>query len=319
MIRSRTLGAVSGLLGRAERPERTRPASTGVSAKRDQQAAWLFLSPVLVLGVVFFLIPLGLSFYLSFTRWDVLTAPRPVGLANYVYLITIDPNFWRTLANTLLFALGTVVIGLPLALLLAFTFTRARGQVAWRSIYWLPMITNVVAIGYIWQFIFNGRIGLIDQALGLIGLDGPDWLQEPALAMIAVIGVNVWWTLGQNMLLFAAGLAAIDPTLYEAARIDGAKTRHLFWRITLPLLRPTIVFVAITNFITGMASFALILVLTDGGPLGATNVTALYMYQTAFRDLRMGRASAAAFILFAIVLALTLAQLWYINRKDDTA
>lgn len=276
-------------------------------------APYLFLAPALLFAAVFLIAPLGFSLYLTFTRWNALSAPKWVGLRNYEFLLG-DAAFYGSLANTLLFAFGTVALGVPLALLLAFGFTQVKGKAFWRSVYWLPMITNVVAVAYLWEFILNPTYGLVNWGLGLLGLPGPQWLQDPRAAIWAVIVVAVWIGLGQNMVLFSAGLEGIDDTYYEAAKIDGATTPQIFRHITVPLLRPTLLFVFVTTFIAGMGSFALILVLTEGGPRNATNVTALYMYQTAFQDLRLGRASAMAFLLFVIIFLVTLVQLRLFRR-----
>ena len=242
---------------------------------------------------------------------------RPPALSGWtttsIFLTTA--TFRQTVWNTLLFAFGTVLIGVPLALVVAFVFTQSRYKAFWRSLYFLPMITNVAAIGFLWQFILKGNGGLINRILGWFGIIGPDWLTDPSVAMWAVIMVAIWYSLGQNMLLFSAGLEGIDDAYYNAAKVDGANTLQSFWHVTVPLIRPTLLFVSITNFISAMgASFALILVLTNGGPVGSTNVTALYMYQTAFADLRMGRASAAAFILFVVIFLITLVQLRLFRR-----
>ncbi len=285
--------------------------------RRWQQKDWApyaFLAPLIFFFVVFFALPIGFALYLTFTRWNPLSTPKFVGLRNYTYLLTQDPTFYLTLKNTFVFAFGTVALGVPLALLVAFVFTLSRGKAFWRSIYWLPMVTNVVAIAYIWQFILDGTYGLVNQLLAAVGVNGPQWLTDPQSAMTAVIIVAIWTGIGQNMLLFSAGLEGIDESYYEAARIDGANTAQIFWGVTLPLLRPTLLFVTITSFIAGMGSFTLILVLTEGGPVQSTNVTALYMYQMAFQDLRMGRASAMAFMLFVLIFIITLVQLRVFRR-----
>jgi multiple sugar transport system permease protein len=282
----------------------------------SQQKDWVpyvFLAPLLIFFVFFFLLPIGFSFYLTLTRWNGLSLPRFVGLENYSFILG-DAAFRRSLLNTLLYASGTVFLGIPLALLVAFTFTESRFRAFWRSVYWLPMITNVVAIAYLWVFILDGRYGLFNRALGFLGINGPNWLTDPASAMWAVIIVTIWTGLGSNMLLFSAGLEGIDASYTEAAQIDGAGLWQGFWYITLPLLRPTLLFVTVTSLIGSMGAFALILTLTNGGPAGSTSVAAFYMYQTAFEDLRLGRASAAAFVLFVIIAALTAVQLRLFRR-----
>jgi multiple sugar transport system permease protein len=275
---------------------------------------YLFLLPAALFGVIFFLLPILFSAYISLTNWDSLTPPRWVGLNNYIFLMTKDPFFWRSLLNTFYFAFGGILVGVPLALIVAYSFSNSKYQSVWRSLYWLPMITNVVAVAYIWQYVLHDTYGILNLMLAGLRLPGPGWLTDPRLAMISTILVFVWMRLGENMLLFSAGLADIDESYYEAARIDGANRWQLFTRITIPLLRPTILFVLITNFITGISYFTLMMVLTEGGPLRSTTVTGLYMYEMAFADLRMGRASAAAYILFVAIFVITLLQLRFFRR-----
>ncbi len=274
------------------------------------------MAPALAFAVVFFILPLIFAFYISLTKWDSLSPPKWVGLDNYKYILSIDPVFWQTFWNTLYFAFGSIVLGVPLAVALAYAFSRSRWQGLWRSIYWLPMITNVVAVAYIWSFVLDDRWGMMNRTLGLVGLGAPGWLTNPSIAMTSVILIFVWMQLGQNMLLFSAGLSDIDESYYEAARLDGASERQVFFQITLQLLMPTTLFVLITNFIAGLSYFALMLALSDGtgGPMRSTTVTGLYMYQVAFSDLRIGRASAMAYVLAAVILVITLVQLRLFRR-----
>jgi multiple sugar transport system permease protein len=272
------------------------------------------LAPILLFGFVFFALPLAASLYLSFTNWNSLVPPRWIGLTNYTYLFTRDPIFLQTLGNTAIFALGTVGVGVPVSLVLARAFSRSRFQGLWRSVYSLPMVTNVVAVGFIWWFVLADPWGALNRLLALIGIPGPSWLNDPSTAMVSVVMVFIWMHLGQNMLLFSAGLASIDEALHEAARLDGASEGRLFWSITLPLLRPTVLFVVITSLITAISYFALILVLTEGGPVNATNVSALYIYGMAFTDLRLGRASAAAYVLLVVIFVVSLVQLRAFRR-----
>ncbi len=202
-------------------------------------APWIFLAPTLLFALIFFLMPLVYAVYISFTTWDGLSSPRWVGLKNYSYVLTVDPVFWKTVWNTLYFATVSIAVGVPLAVVLAYAFTRSRGQVFWRSVYWLPMITNVVAVAYIWRFVLDDRYGLLNRTLGLLGLGAPRWLNDPSIAMTTVAMIFIWMQLGQNMLLFSAGLANIDESYYEAARLDGANEVQVFAQITLPLLMPT--------------------------------------------------------------------------------
>lgn len=288
-----------------------------LSSKRV--APYIFMAPVLLLGLLFFAVPLGFSAYMSLTDWDSISPPRWVGLDNYVFLITKDSFFFSSLVNTFVFAFGMMFLSIPIALSIAFAISRSRLQGFWRTIYWLPMITNTVAVAYIWKFILADSSGLLNRALDLFGLPGPNWLTDPSLSMVSVIMVAVWVSLGHNVLLFAAGLNDIDESYYEAGKIDGAHQLQMFWHVTIPLLRPTILFVMVTNFITALSSFALMLVLTEGGPVRSTTVTGLYLYEMAFADLRLGRASAAAFILFLLILIISLAQLRLLRRGGIAA
>lgn len=290
------------------------PAAARPASRRRALVPWLFLAPAILFGLVFFILPIGFAGYVSLTRWNALTAPNFIGLANYRFLVETDPRFWASVANTFVFAGASIAIGLPIALLVASALVRAKGEAVWRLLYWLPMVTNVVAVAYIWRFVLDDGYGLANRILGAVGLPAVGWLTDPGVAMLSVVLVFVWMQLGQNILLFSAGLTNIDPILYDAARLDGAPPASIFLRITVPLLRPTILFALVTNLVTGLSYFALMLVLTEGGPAGATQVTALYLYDMAFSDLRLGRAAAAAFILFAFVFVLTLVQVRLMRR-----
>lgn len=278
---------------------------------------WLFLAPAVGLGVIFYAGPIGLSLYLSLTSWNPLTTPRFVGGANYVFLMGQDPLFWRTLATTLLLALASAAIGVPAALAVAMAVTESRGRAALRTIFWLPAITNVVAVGTLWQSVLDPAYGIVNRSLAWLGISGPSWLSQPVTAVVSVAVVMAWVGIGHNMLLFSAGIEAIDPAVIDAARVDGANRRQVLRHVTLPLLRPTLLFVLTTTLITATGSFALILVMTDGGPDDATMVTGLYMYRMAFESLRMGRASAVAFVLLVVTLGLSLLQYRLLGRTAE--
>ena len=283
-----------------------------LSSKRV--APYVFLAPVAVFSIAFFLGPLLFAAFVSLTNWDAVTPPKWVGLGNYAYLFGQDPFFLQSIWNTFYFAAGSVLLGVPLALVIASVISRSKFEGLWRTIYWLPMITNIVAIAYIWKFLLADTSGLLNRALDLVGLPGPNWLTDPAIAMPSVILVAAWMSLGHNVLLFLAGINELDESYYEAARLDGASAAQLFRHVTLPLLRPTILFVLVTTVITALSSFALMLILTEGGPVRSTTVAGLYLYDMAFTDLRLGRASAAAYILFVIILAVSLVQLRFFRR-----
>lgn len=283
-----------------------------LSSKRA--APYLFLAPVMLFALCFLIGPLLFALGVSLTSWDGMSPPRMIGADNYVYLFVRDPFFLRSVANTFAFAAGSLLVGIPLALVIAVLIANSRFQTMWRTLYWLPAITNIVAIAYIWRFVLNDTNGLLNRVLDLFGLPGPNWLTGISLAMPSVILVSAWMTLGHNVLLFLAGLTDQDRSLHEAAELDGAGALGAFWHVTLPLLRPTILFVTVTSVITALSSFALMMVMTDGGPARATTVTGLYLYDMAFTDLRLGRASAAAYLLSAIILVFSLLQLRLLRR-----
>ncbi|MBE7180236.1 MAG: sugar ABC transporter permease, partial [Terriglobus roseus] len=210
--------------------------------------------------------------------------------------------------------IGSLTLVIPLSLVVAYTISRSRFKTFWRCIFWLPMATNVVAVAFEWKFLLDGPTGLVNHVLDVLHLPGPGWLSNPHVAMLSVILVFVWMTLGSNMLLLSAGLESLDESTFEAARIDGANALQLFTRIALPLLRPTLLFAMTTDLIIGLSSFPLMLVMTEGGPAQSTTVTALYMYQMAFTDLRLGRASAAAFVLFLLIFAITMLQMRLLRK-----
>ena len=281
---------------------------------RQKFVPYLFLSPALLFAALFFLLPLSLALYLAFSNFQAFAVYHFVGLRNFQYLLARDPFFLDTMKNTAIFAIGSLALGIPLSLLVAYAISKSRYKTVWRCIFWLPMATNVVAVAFEWKFLLDGPTGLVNRILDVFHLPGPGWLSNPKLAMLSVILVFVWMTLGSNMLLLSAGLEGLDESTFEAARIDGANAIQIFTHVALPLLKPTLLFVTTTDLILCLSSFPLMLVLTEGGPAQSTTVTALYMYQMAFTDLRLGRASAAAFILFLLIFAVTMAQLRIFRR-----
>jgi multiple sugar transport system permease protein len=215
--------------------------------------------------------------------------------------------------------MGALALGIPLALAIAYASSRSSFRGLWRSIYWLPMATNVIAVAFVWRFVLADSTGLMNRTLDFFRLPGPGWLTDPRFAMFSVILVFVWMNLGKSMLLLSAGIDGVDESFFEAARIDGANAYRLFTQIAIPLLKPTLLFVTITDFISCLSSLPLMLVLTDGGPVHSTSVTALYAYDMAFAHLRLGRASAAAFILFSLILGVMLVHLHLFRRGGTEA
>lgn len=278
-------------------------------------AAFLFLSPALVAITFFFFVPVVAAFLMSFTDFDIYALGdfghmRFVGLKNYGHLIE-DPLFWKALKNTLYFVLVggplSVAVSLVAALLVHTRLVRWKGF--FRLVYFIPVVTTLVAVAVVWRAIYHPRFGLLNYALGFVGIDAIDWLGDPVWAMPAIILLAVWKNFGFNMIIFLAGLQSIPGELYEAARIDGATPFNQFRNVTLPLLAPTSLFVGIITMIGYFQLFAEPYVMTQGGPSYATLSIILLMYQHGFRWWSMGYSTAIAFVLFALVFVVTMIQL----------
>ncbi|MEV5598645.1 sugar ABC transporter permease [Streptomyces sp. NPDC052496] len=295
-------------------------ARSAVHRRRRRQTVvgYLFLAPSLLFFAVFLVLPLLFAVLLSLSHWAGfdLADLRPVGTDNFAALFARGSSFLTpVLSNTLLYALGTVVLALGGAVLVAHCITNLRFQGLWRTLYFLPIVTTVVAVGNVWKYMYEPG-GLVNGVLNALGLRSVAFLQDPATALPSIVVVQAWASLGSAILVLTAGLKAIPHSYYEAAELDGAGQFTVFTRITLPLLRPSLLFVCVTQFITGLQSFALIIVMTgDGGPGDATAVAALEMYQRAFTYGDWGAASAAALVLFVLILLITLVQLWLFRRK----
>ena len=283
--------------------------------RSQRRAAWLFLAPALILIGVFFFLPVAAGLALSVTDFDLYAIGhaenvRFTGLANYQTLVH-TPLFWTALKNTLYFAFVgaplSVLVALAAALLVNSRLT--KWPAFFRTAYFAPFVTTLVAVAIVWKYLYHPRFGLLDAALGAVGIAPVDWLGDPQWAMPAIIIVAVWRSFGYNMLIFVAGLQRIPIQLYEAAELDGAGTWARLRHVTLPQLAPTFVFVGVITAIGFFQLFAEPYVMTQGGPLKSTLSMVLYMYEEGFRWWRLGSAAAIAFVLFAIVLSITLVQL----------
>ena len=278
-------------------------------------AAFWFLAPALGLIAVFFLLPIAAALVLSLTDFDIYaigdpSALRWIGFDNYRQVFE-HPLFWTALGNTFYFVIlgGPLSVGLSLgaALLLNARLTCCR--TLFRTIYFLPVVSTLVAVAVVWRALYSPDAGLLNQMLGVFGIPPIDWLGDPNFAMPAIILMAAWKNFGFNMIIFIAGLQAIPDRLYEAARLDGAGSWAQFRYITLPQLAPTFLFVALMTMIGYLQLFAEPYVMTQGGPANATLSLVMLMYQEGFRWWNMGFAAALAFVLFAIILAGTLLQL----------
>lgn len=275
----------------------------------EEAAAWIFLTPAFIFLGVFLLYPIAYLFYLSFTAGSFTsTGVEWIGLRNYWRLL-LNSDFWQVLGNTIYFTVATVIPSLIIPLGLAVLLNRSlslRGLL--RSAYFLPSITSLVAAGLGFRWLFQTE-GPINQILDLLGIAPIPWLGSSIWAMPVLILLSIWKQLGFNMVVFLAGLQAIPPSRYEAAELDGANSWQQFRHITLPGLRPTLVFAAITTAIFTLRSFEQVYVITGGGPLNSTNLLVYYIYQEAFGQFDFGYAAAAATVLLAIALLLVYLQL----------
>lgn len=270
----------------------------------------LFLLPALLGTLIFIIIPVLCSFGLSFAKWDLLNPITFVGLENYKNLFN-DKVFYQTLANTIVFAISTSAFGVIIPLILASVLnSKIRGSEFFKTAYFLPFITPMIVIGIVWGWIFDPNIGLLNKLLHL----HINWLYDVKFAMPALIAVSVWKLIGYNMIIFLSTLSSISQSLFEAAKIDGANSLQTFRHVTVPMLSPTIFFVVIITTISSFQVFDLIYLMTQGGPFNSTNVLVYSIYQNAFEYFNVGKASAIAYVLFAIILVLTLLQ-WKFRKK----
>lgn len=270
----------------------------------------VFILPALIGTCIFIIIPVIFSFGLSFLDWDLINKAQFVGLRNYRELFT-DPLFGKILLNTFVYAISTSIFAVIIPLVLACILnSKIRGSEFFKTAYFLPFITPMIVIAVIWQWIFDPNIGVLNHILNL----HINWLYDANFAMPALIIVSVWKLIGYNMVIFLSGLSAINQSLFEASKIDGASTFNTFRYVTVPLLSPTIFFVVVITCISSFQVFDLIYMMTQGGPMDSTNVLVYAVYKNAFEYFKVGQASAIAYVLFAIIFVLTLIQ-WQLRKK----
>lgn len=293
-------------------------ASLSIRSRQKYLALAVLLLPSLLGMFTFLMLPIASSFVLSFSSWDLIGDIEWVGIANYAKALG-DPAVLGALRNTLAFILGylpaVVVLALGLALLLN---QKLRGRTFFRAVYFVPVVTSWVAVSLIWKWLLNPQYGLVNFALGLIGIDGPGWLFDPNWAMAGIVITTVWKDIGFVTVIYLAGLQDIPEHLYEAASLDGATPWQRFWQITFPMLMPTTFFVTTISLISSFQVFDQVYVMTGGGPAGATSVMVELIYKNAFSYFQMGYASTISWILFAIIFAVTVAQQLLQKRVDKS-
>lgn len=305
-------------------------SSSRNALRRADRIGWLFALPHLVLFAVFLLAPVGYGFYLSLHRWHVLAQDHPfVGFANYRAALA-DDIFWLALRNTLLFVVIAVPFGNAVSLLLALGLNGLRkASTPYKVAVYLPVVVSISVVAVLWRWLYNREVGLLNltakggvDALRSLGLplapfDPIPWLADPSLVMLSIALMTIWWTAGGNMILYLAGLGNIPEDYYEAARIDGATNAQRFWHVTWPLLRPTTLFCLVISVLGSFQIFgqSYVLFAPGSGPARSGLTLALYMYQQGFSQYEIGYGAAIAYLLFALVLGLTVVQFRLFNAE----
>ncbi len=298
------------------------PAPASVKSRPSRRRAWagrMFVAPNLAAVLLFMLFPLGFSLYMSFQKWDVFTSAKFVGVANFGHLFTSDPLFLIAMRNTVIYTLGTVLPTVLISLVVAGVLNRKiKGIGIIRTIVFMPLAISSVVMAVVWQFVLNTDNGLLNIMLGWIGIGPIPWLVEPHWAMASLCMVSVWRGVPFATVVLLAAMQGIPETVYEAAKIDGAGELRQFASITVPLIRGAMSFVVVISIIHAFQSFDLVYVLSgaNGGPESATYVLGIMLFQHAFSFLEFGYASALAWVMFAILLVLTVLQFRITRRRS---
>ncbi|MCP3763467.1 sugar ABC transporter permease [Domibacillus sp. A3M-37] len=275
--------------------------------RKRMMAGYLFIAPQFIGLLAFSLIPVIYALVLSFMKWDGFGAKTFVGLDNFMQQFQ-NPDFWTAMKNTVYYMVLVIPPQIALALLIAVALNKVKGKEFYRVLFFMPVVTSSVSIGVIWMWILNGDFGILNQLLGNVGIEGPQWLSDTKWVIPSIAILSIWWGLGTNMVIFLAGLQGIPRSYYEAAQMDGATKWHQFWHITIPLLSPTTFFIAIMAVIGSFQVFDQAFVMTNGGPAKASYTLVFHIYKQGFIDFKMGESAAAAMILFVIILIFTLIQ-----------
>ncbi len=274
----------------------------------ETTTALLFILPSLIGFMLFYAVPAVRGLWISFTDWDLLTDPSFIGLQNYTKLFG-DPEFWNSLKVTVYYVLLNIPLQTFLAILIAVMMSRLTQSTVIRAIIILPWLLPPVVAGLLWLWLLDPNLGIINVTLRSLGLPMIAFLGEPKYAMPSIAMINIWQFVGYTALLVFAGLQSIPNSVYEAASIDGASENQMFWRVTIPLLRPVLVFVLVTSVIGSFQIFDTVAITTKGGPVSATEVINWYIYEQAFSRFNMGYATTISIILFLILIAVSLIQM----------
>ena len=303
-----------------------KPGKRGGRDASQRLFLWATLLPMAVVFVVFWIYPLASGLWGSFTDWQAFqTEQEFVGLRHYRNLFR-DDVFLESVANTFQYALMYLPLSIVVSLGLALAIEASgRLRSVFRTIYFAPVVTSVIATALVWKWLYQPTLGLFNQLLNIVGLPSQGFLQDPGQALPSIVLYSLWKNLGFTMVLFIAGLNGIDRTMYEAATVDGANSWRVFWGITLPLLRPTMVFVVVTGIIETLQVFGPVFIMSSvgansppGGPSNSTMVVAVYQWTVAFGQLNLGYGMAMGIVLFGIVLVVTLAQSRFLRNSMES-
>src|ERR671920_1705749 len=312
-----------------ERTEAQLPAGKAVAGRRRKPSdagaltAYLFMAPYLALFITFIVIPVVLGVWVSLHEWDPLLPTKPfVGLENYMELFTpgstTSEPFWQSMEATGKFTLYSVplLVIIPLAIALVLN-QQFPGRNLFRAVYFAPYVLGVAVVGVLWRFLLSPSSGLVNYYLGALGLaDNIPWITDLPWAWISLVGVTVWWTLGFNAVIYLAGLQDIDPALYDAAKVDGANSWQRFWHVTLPGLRPVLLFVITITILASANMFGQSYLLTDGGPGEATQTAVMYIAEEGLRNYRMGSAAAMSYVLAFFLVVISILNFVFLRQKE---
>lgn len=278
-----------------------------LSSRQSEALTGILMASPWILGFLIFIVgPMVISLYLSFTRWDLFTEPRWIGLRNYEQLIFRDAKFLLSLKVTTIYAFVSVPLQVSLGLVLATLLNqKIRLLGFFRTVYYLPSVIGGIAVAVMFRWIFGTQFGLINGMLATVGIQGPSWLGDPDLVLVSFVLMSMWGA-GSSMLIYLGALQGIPTELYEAADVDGAGTLAKFFRVTVPMMTPVIFFNMVMGIITALQEFVLPFIMTRGGPANSSTFLVLYLYRNAFELFKMGYASAIAWIIFIYIMVLTI-------------